>query len=286
MKSVAIIIPAFGQEKFVALAAWSAWKHTPNATIIVIDDGETVNGEFVGRGIDRFIFQQYKHNVKSCTRSWNAGLNIARQNGIEYAVPTNSDVMFTPNWFDPIPKAINELGYHFIGPRTNAPGHCKRQHEASIQQGEHESVYEEATKLNGFCMVGLTSDWWQYGKNPYEAFDPVNPMAGNEDQYMKTAVDHGAKLCISRRSKVVHFRGVSRGRVGAYDGARQPTADEWKLLDEREPFEYEPCMYLGNIIERKPGCTKCQVHGCKIYEKTVPNTLRHLGGCVGCPSYG
>lgn len=171
------------------------------------------------------------------TRSWNAGLRVAVSMGAEYAVCTNSDVLFSPQWFAPLADAL-ENGFHLVGPVTNAPGDAPAQDvqcylpDAKVVTDSPKQIDSIARALrkaapvavsapiNGFFMMAKTERWRQGAFSRHCVFDPGFPLVGNETELQKRWKKAGMVTGFVPSSFVFHYRSVSRpeGLMGKCGG--------------------------------------------------------------------
>lgn len=233
------MIPTKGHWDYCRKAIGSA-ALTPAAAVVVIDDASTrwpgegviANWANLGGVQSPCIIQRYSTEA-GLTRSWNAGLRIARELGCPFAVVANSDLIFAPGWFTSIRRTL-ENGIDFAGPVTNAPGHAKRQDVAAYLPGcpvsdDPQAIYdvqdqlrilanmnEERALLNGFCIAGKTEQFFRAANDPANPFDPRIPLAGNEDDFFKRVLSFGLRCSIVPTSYVFHYRSVTR----SYDPKR------------------------------------------------------------------
>src|SRR6266404_9196410 len=93
---VSVIIPAFNAAAFIEDTIKSVYGQTyTNWEVIVIDDGSTDN--------TAFICEQFDHSKVKITRQKNAGVAVARNNGLllakgEYVVFFDADDLMTPDF--------------------------------------------------------------------------------------------------------------------------------------------------------------------------------------------
>lgn len=233
--SVAIIIPTYGHWDYCQLAIESAAR-TPGAHLLIIDDASP---QWIGEarlagwcGKTPFTIIHYAKNA-GLSRSWNAGLRIARDMGIPYTVCGNSDLVFAKGWFSEIEKGLRL--HDFAGPVTNAPGHHSVQdvtkYLPSYQLSDNPDDIDDTQRflsglvgdrsaligrsmMNGFCMAGRTESWFKAAHTPDSVFDPGIPMAGNEDDFFERAHTRKTTGCIVPKSFVFHYRSVTRGLKG------------------------------------------------------------------------
>lgn len=229
--TVAIIIPTFGHFDYAALAIESA-SRTPGSMLIVVDDASTAwPGERIVSGwvesTTPYVLQRYSENA-GLSRSWNAGLRLARAYGCEFAVCGNSDLVFPRGWWHSIEVALRV--HHFAGPVTNAPGHVRDQNvgrylpayevdddpdDIDVTQSYCDRLDAQSvvrSNLNGFCITGRTESFFRVA-DPHP-FSPSIPLAGNEDDFFRRAEPLGLSSVVVPQSFVFHYRSVSRGLVG------------------------------------------------------------------------
>lgn len=234
MDHVALIIPTYRHFAYAQLAVESAAR-TPGVVVMVIDDGSPDwPGERIVRGwlppTVPFVIQRYDGHAGSLSRSWNRGLHLARDMGTPYVVCANADVVFAEGWWEPVRELL--YSFDFVGPLTNAPGHCNGQNVTRYLPGyevdddpdminEIQSRLERAAhphlsrgQFNGFCIAGRTASFLRVGGTPGEVFDPRRPLAGNEDDFFCRAKTLGLRGAICPTSFVFHYRSVSRGLKG------------------------------------------------------------------------
>lgn len=240
-----IIIPSFGHFEYVEQAIRSAYESTREVSPIValIDDASP---DWDQARIDRLVKEfpsllvgRFETNG-GLTRSWNLGLQIAKELKTTYAVTTNSDVLFAKNWDAEIINALN-TGADLTGPTTNAPGTCDLQYvghysksysrdtaEATVDEVQAELTKTQAgatklTTLNGFCLVAKTATWHANAFDTENVFRPTNPrtakgqynptplMTLNEDELQGRWHAAGLHTAVALGSYVFHYRAVSRG---------------------------------------------------------------------------
>lgn len=175
--------------EYTAAAVRTCFVHTPDVTVVVIDDasaGWPAHGnppelrhfdkDFPGRFMTVRFAKRFGLN-----RSLNRGLEAARWLEAGYAVLANNDVLFTPGWFEPLQHALDH-GYDLVGPVTNAPGptakglqDVRRWHDdyrltddetyltclAADLRRDHGLAAVE-TRVNGFCFAATTAGWWAH----------------------------------------------------------------------------------------------------------------------------
>lgn len=282
--SVAIIIPTYYHFAYAQLAIESAAR-TPNATLLIIDDGspdwpsERIIRGWIPSHVP-FIVQRYDKNAGSLTRSWNTGIRHARNLGCEFVVCGNADLVFPVGWWEPIEMLLAD--FDFVGPLTNAPGHSRDQriervlpdYVLSDDPDDIDQTQREITgggsatsRLNGFCFAGRVSAFDRLG-----GFNPAKPMAGNEDDLFQRAAANGMTLGIAP-SFVFHYRSVARGLKGRSleGGAMRLASTPSRLTD--------PCIYRSNqpINRGKVCCGKLYRYECA---KGVTGSTTQLLGIV------
>lgn len=198
---------------------------------IVYDDGSPDYDPAWERrllAVDRRVsFVRYKDN-QGMTRSWNAGLNLARAGGYYACCLGNSDLLFTPGWDAHLRAALNN-GYALAGPVSNAAGHTSRHQDVAKYLPNYtltddwdalkhtaddlgsRGLTNVPARLNGFCMMTLTDVAWKHRFDKYHVFDPKCPMAGNEDRLQDRWEKAGLKFCVVPSAFVFHYRSVTRG---------------------------------------------------------------------------
>lgn len=234
--SVAVIVPTYGQYEYAELAVRTAYLYTPGCSVYLLDDhgpgwregwASALAAEF-----PTFRFHRFAKNG-GLTRSWNEGLRWARKYDQKYAVAANSDVLFTPGWFEPLAWALDH-GADLAGPMTNAPGHQPKQQVArhlpdykitddptyladvAARLAAKNPEVMTALRVNGFCMAAKTATWWANAHTPDTVFDPKHKMTKNEDELQGRWKKRGLVSAMVPASFVFHYRGVTR--TGATKG--------------------------------------------------------------------
>lgn len=310
--NLGVIIPTCGHWPYAIRTIQTLLASTPDAIAIVIDDASADwSPDYPARlqslgAPGRVIVQRYQ-KAAGLTRSWNAGLRICRQMGIEYAVPANSDLAFAPGWWAPIESAISG-GSTYCGPITNAPGHSGGQQVASWLPGysvddtdsaisatgdqlkQYAGTVHTTDRLNGFCFAGQTESFWQHAKTPNDVFDPAFPLAGNEDEFFGRAKSAGARLSIVPASFVFHYRGVTRngeklstGKVRNEAlpgmGALAPAAAA--AVKAKKQLRPE-CVHLGRMTAPVAGLRHCQQ---KRWCDLLGREIVRCTDCEKCPAH-
>jgi GT2 family glycosyltransferase len=185
----------------------------------------------------QFLLKSVNEGLTPC---WNHGLRIARDTKSDYAVCTNSDILFTPGWDIALTAALDN-GFSLVGPITNAPGT-----EVAQDVSEHVCNYQLtddadylaklaekirkafgsqcfASTLNGFFMMAKTEVWWENAYDDTDVFKPtnevnskgqINPtpsMTLSEFEFQRRLHARGGKSGHVPGSFCFHYRSISRG---------------------------------------------------------------------------
>jgi GT2 family glycosyltransferase len=253
MTTVAIIIPTYGGFDYARRAVLSALKYTTATPhVLVVDDAspnwgsawwDSLLGELRS---DPYHLTLYRFGQNGgLTRSWNFGLQWARDHGYEFTVPSNSDVIFTPGWDEGLRAAIQK-GYYLVGPLSNAPGHTNPKVQqvavwqpdyrltddpaylaslAETLKGDYGGIVKE-TNVNGFCLMSSTEIWWKHAYDKTHVFNPRHRMTFNEDELQRRwRGKMGLRTGVALDSFVFHYRAVTRGkkaRMGRWYRAQDP----------------------------------------------------------------
>ena len=226
---LAVIIPSYCHFGYCLRAVKSLFACTDGEVeAYLIDDAspEWLKQDWSKWPTDKMQFQHFSKNG-GLTRSWNCGLRMARERGAEFVCAANSDIIFSPGWFDNISWALTR-GVDLAGPVTNAPGHRPKQRVtnflkdykvtddasylakvAARLRGSCSKSFLEAG-INGFCMVAKTSTWWSGAFDANNVFNPKFKLTGNEDELQRRWRKQRKTLAIVPGSFVFHYRGVSR----------------------------------------------------------------------------
>jgi GT2 family glycosyltransferase len=231
---ILVIIPTYENFGYARNAAWSLMETRPDSTHItadylIVDDGseEWDAVDWSKWPATERVHIRFDKNA-GLTRSWNAGLELARELGAAYSVCTNSDIVFSPGWDSWLVPAV-ENGVDLIGPVTNAPGHAIWQNVSSFLHGtplrlddapEHIAAVAAHVStvridpveapINGFFMMAKTNMWWKQSFSTHAVFDPAFPLAYNEQELQNRWHTQGRKIAFSPRSYIFHYRSVSR----------------------------------------------------------------------------
>lgn len=185
------------------------------------------------------VCELYSFEVnQGLTYGWNFGLRTLFTKNCDYICVTNSDVLFSKDWWVPLVRGIED-GYALTGPLTNAPGtEQKQQVKLYIKDYEPSDLKEHInqtaqaclqlepyieTPLNGFCLFSSQKHWQENAydsefvfrpKNLFNSRNQPNPtplMTLNEYELQSRWHEKGLKFACCCRSFVFHYRSVSRG---------------------------------------------------------------------------
>lgn len=231
---VLVIIPSCGHFDYVKRVALSLRRVTQEESgvrvaYVIIDDASEEWGIVDwSTWPDPLCMKVRFEEHAGLTRSWNTGLGIARELGTTYAVCTNSDVLFSTRWFDPLRNGLDE-GFDLIGPVTNAPGHAKWQNVAPFCHPDHPFLNDSEAQIeqvacairrkavapieapiNGFFMMATTQKWWSGAISVKDVFDPRFPLLHNERELQRRWFCQGRRIGFAPTSYIFHYRSVSR----------------------------------------------------------------------------
>jgi hypothetical protein len=200
----------------------------------------------------------YEHHFPlhgGLTRSWNFGLQFAKEHGYGYALCGNSDLLFTPGCLDPLRRLAES--FQLIGPLTNCPGPAQYGQQqvkrwlpdfkvsddadyladaAARLQQHFGGKWLEGVHLNGFCLFAKIATWWDGAFDSEHVFRPRNDLNSrgqrnpdplnclNEDELQGRWRAKNMRSVIALDSLVFHYRAVSRGQQYArVEGAYRPS---------------------------------------------------------------
>jgi GT2 family glycosyltransferase len=238
---LAFILPIYGSFDYSRRAAASFFVRTPaelNPILITLDDAspeydqQDWNAWYEGLPRDRCYHYHYPENG-GLTRSWNRGLDVAKELGCRYAVAGNSDVLFTPHWHEGLKYVLDNNIASLVGPVTNAPGRTERnrQHQNVRNFFPDYEISDDADKLlavsqylketysppgivprdvNGFFMMATVDAWFSGAFDRHHVFDPKHKMVGNEDELVKRWRRLRRSIGFVPASYIFHYRSVSR----------------------------------------------------------------------------
>ena len=252
MIRIGFICPVFRAAAFhsyTTVALRSFFDTTPGGVAIVADDGSKEWNKYqqlyeqLPRSKEQQIHFIHFNDQVGLTRSWNAGLTLADELKLDYAIAGNNDVIFTNNWYSGLLHALNN-GYALAGPLSNAPGVTAKNGQQKIQKhlpsfeltddrdkldtmsaelhrdhlGE---VFE--SRINGFFQIASMDSWRKGMFNIKDYYRPRNvydskgrrnltpTLTLNEDELQGRWGRLGMKSVIVLSSFIFHYRAVSRG---------------------------------------------------------------------------
>jgi|TARA_R110000765_G_scaffold75446_7_gene147930 GT2 family glycosyltransferase len=176
------------------------------------------------------------------TRSWNKGLQLARELECDYVICGNNDIVFPRLWHQGLLHAL-ENGYHMVGPVSNAAGPTAKQHqevwqyfpEYEVDDSERQIDKVQAYLLkhhlghvidhhvNGFFQMAALGTWWEGAYDSENVYCPRNEktsrghnnatplMTLNEDELQGRWRRLGFKSGVVPSSFIFHYRAVTRG---------------------------------------------------------------------------
>lgn len=226
------ICPTFGRYDYASAAIASFLAHTPDAVVVVVDDGHPRFHRFWDDS--RVVIAHAFKEQGGLTRSWNFGLMHCRRIGARYTICGNDDVVFTPGWWRGPVALLEDESVGVVGPLTNAPGLTNKQqnvwdHIENYQPSDGAddlagvarllvNRYEAADckpvrAVNGFLMISRTLRWWEGRFDDEHVFNPNSrfAMTQNEDELQARFRASGWRSVVSLSSYVFHYRSVTRG---------------------------------------------------------------------------
>lgn len=256
MPDVLFVCPTYDEarlHRYTRRAVRSFLRNTPGGRVAVVDDAS--EGPDVGRlfddlaalaPADGLVHVRRLPGWGGLTRSWNAGLALARDLGCEYALCSNNDVAFPARWYEGLVEAL-AAGYSLAGPVSNAPGITSRGaaevwrylpgYELSDEPAYLDAVSGRLLSdwagrvhevpVNGFAMLARTADWWSGAYDRDHVFRPRNDlnskghrnptplMTCNEDELQGRWERLGRRPAVALSSFVFHYRSVARGERAA-----------------------------------------------------------------------
>ena len=258
INGIAFINPLYNAFAYGRRAALSFFKYTPeelNPICITVDDCSPLYHEqdwnywHTDMPADRCVFHHFNQS-DGLTRSWNWGLSKARKLGCRYAIAGNSDILFTPGWYEGLLWHLDR-DVALVGPVTNCPGwangNSQRQNVKNYYPGYQlldDSVYladvarhlketrpiEEIRLLDigGFFTMATVDRWWagafQDAPGKRHVFDPKHKLTNNEVELQKRWTRRGWTVGCVPSSFIYHYRAVSRGDRHNHQG--------WARLDD------------------------------------------------------
>lgn len=251
---IAFINPIYNAFAYARRSALSFFKYTPeslNPICINVDDCsplyEQQDWDYWYADLDRErCVHQHFEKGDGLTRSWNWGLQKARELGCKYAIAGNSDIVFTEGWYEGLLWHLDR-GARLVGPVTNAPGwsdgNSQRQNVrnyypdyeinddpeylqkvARYLKENHEINLLVERQINGFFTMSTVDYWWAGAFDGKRVFDPKYKLTGNEDELQRRWKKKGWRAGFVPSSFVFHYRAVSRGDKSKHTG--------WTRLDD------------------------------------------------------
>lgn len=228
-RELLFILPTYGHFDYARACLESFVRHTQPGTyhVAIIDDASPEWFQ-IPFSLWPVCPKHYLHFVTrdGLTRSWNAGLQLARQHDFQYVICGNSDLLFTEGWYEPLKIALNS-GFDLVGPVTNAPGHAgwqnikhyarcaltdERLYLSTVARRlrKHPKKVYTCRFINGFCMAAKMKTWWAGAFDEDNVFDPRHKLTGNENELQLRFRSRGLHIGYVPRSFVFHYRSVSR----------------------------------------------------------------------------
>lgn len=245
-REILFICPTYAEaehHRYTLRAIRSFLKYTPGGYIVVLDDASPDWSLNIEESLCREIGEHgsVAHFKKwgGVTRTWNKGLELARDTDFKYTLCSNNDVVFTEGWYRGLVKAITD-GYALAGPVSNAPGitaHGKAevwQYLPDYQLRDDQVYLDQVAQalqgrkpitapVNGFCQLARTKTWWSGAFDPGHVFKPRNDVTSegrknltplmtlNEDELQGRWAKMGRTTAVCPSSFVFHYRAVTRG---------------------------------------------------------------------------
>lgn len=238
---IAFINPIYNGFPYARRAVLSFFKYTPeelNPVCISLDDNSPLYAQQdwdywkTDMPADRHHFEAFPQNG-GLTRSWNWGLAKARELGCQYAIAGNSDILFTPGWYEGLMWNL-EHGYDLVGPVTNAPGWAQggkqrqnvRNYFPNYEIGDDPEYLAKVAlhlkktypiedvhnwDINGFFSMARVDKWWEGAFDEKHVFNPKYKLTENEVELQRRWKRFGWKMGYVLSSFIYHYRAVSRG---------------------------------------------------------------------------
>lgn len=232
MYSHCFICPTYGHYDYARAAVKSFLDNTPGGVALVVDDGHP---EFHRFWDDEWSVIAHRfRNRRGLTRSWNFGLQWAREFKVPYAICGNDDILFTPEWYAGPVALLEDDSVGLVGPLSNAAGRVNarqnvwkhvRNYRTSDEPCQLAKIaarlrvryqltdHLKTRAVNGFLMVSSTKRWWEGRFDEQHVFNPARRFAltDNEWELQRRVRRRGWRNVISLRSFVFHYRSVTRG---------------------------------------------------------------------------
>lgn len=249
---IGFVCPTYKHDDYTARAIASFFKYTPDGYCILVDDASPY---WTARTQETYaaLLPQPRGNQGMAihhfpewgglTRSWNKGLEIARQQGMTYAIAGNNDILFNEGWYEGMCATL-DAGYALTGPLSNAPGITGQgiqeiwryvpEYQLTDDPAYHNQLSAQLKaryagnvvegNINGFFLMAKMATW-QEGRyddqhffcprNDFNSKGQPNPtplMTLNEDELERRWHQRGWKFAVSVSSFIFHYRAVTRGR--------------------------------------------------------------------------
>lgn len=247
-----VVIPTYGHLDYARSAVDSLFACTPKEfepVAIVVDDATPHFHEEYAKVFHSVKQEPWAGQLHSMhfqvngglTRSWNAGILALANVQCTHIVATNSDILFTPYWWNDLLHATDAEDFALVGPVTNAPGteahQCVTNFDPSFKVSDdwqyldtvaaalRSEWFEEVREapLNGFFLFAQTKRWLAGMYDHQHVFCPRNErnskgepnptplMTLNEYELQRRWKEKGWKIGFCPGSFVFHYRAVSRG---------------------------------------------------------------------------
>jgi GT2 family glycosyltransferase len=242
---IVYILPSYENFAYARACLLSLHKSSPFIHAVIVDDASrewsSNYGWWQGTGGTSEAHRFAKQG--GLTRSWNIGMEIAKRLKPDYIVCGNNDVLFSPDWWQPMCSAL-DAGYALAGPVSNAPGvtaanglqHVRTYLPDYELTDSEQSIANDARRLkrqyegmaipspvNGFFMMAKRETWHNHGYSRELVFPPLiyalptgkhnqtPTMTGQEDWLQDVWHKKGLESCIVPSSFIFHYRSVARG---------------------------------------------------------------------------
>lgn len=251
-ETIGFVCPTYNAaelSEYTEIAIRSFLRTTPNGVVIVVDDASKSWSTAYAAKLQKLKLNNNQKIVThhfdvwgGLTRSWNYGLNLAKDLGLSHAIAGNNDVVFTAGWEICLLKAL-AAGFAMAGPLSNAPGVTAKGHQEIGNYFDNYALTDEpeyldrvaatvrlkysskliASPVNGFFQFASVSNWIAGSFDPNNVYRPFNGktskgvknptplMTLNEDELQHRWAKKGMRSAIACGSFIFHYRAVSRG---------------------------------------------------------------------------
>jgi glycosyltransferase involved in cell wall biosynthesis len=242
--NITVIIPVYNYWSYAVDCVDSLLAVSPSVNVVIVDDASPEMPpaqwlrERIANSDGQHRYIRHDRN-KQLTAAWNLGFVHAFDLKTEYIVAGNSDLLFSPGWWESLLYA-SAAGYHLVGPMTNTPGTSALQNIdryvpdyalSNSREGIAATAAKlvplkhnvELSKINGFFMWAKAADWKSGSFDSKHVFRPSNAimpsgktnrtplMTGNEDELQARWKKMGRRFGVACGSFIFHYRSVSRG---------------------------------------------------------------------------